>query len=40
VELVIRLLGCLLLCEVFALYALHRDASHFAPPSVRGPVLP
>jgi hypothetical protein len=29
VELVIRLLGCWLLCKVFALYALHTDASHF-----------
>lgn len=28
VEVVIRLLGCRLLCKVFALYALHTDASH------------
>lgn len=28
VEAVIRLLGCWLLCEVFALYALHTDTSH------------
>jgi hypothetical protein len=30
VELFIRLLGCWLLCEVFAWYARHRNASHFA----------
>jgi len=28
VEVVIRLLGCWLLCKVFALYVLHTDASH------------
>lgn len=28
---VIRLLGCCLLCKVFALCAFHTDASHFCP---------